>query len=159
MNNSQTKSIEHYLGLRYPISVRELKPEEGGGFLACIPQLGRKTFMAVGETLQEAMQSLEELRHELIPVLVADGIALPEPAEEDESLEGYSGSVMLRLPKILHAQLARQAKKNSVSINKLATHYLTEGVAGRDMAAEIRADLRRETREYLAEIRQEVHPS
>ena len=51
MKTSQTpKSAEYYLGLRYTKAVRPLSEEEGSGYVATIPLLGRRTFVAVGET-------------------------------------------------------------------------------------------------------------
>ena len=51
--------IEHFLGRRYPVSLQELAPEEGGGSVTAIPQLGRRAFMAVGETPAEALEALD----------------------------------------------------------------------------------------------------
>src|SRR5262249_22101997 len=47
----------------------------------------------------------------------------PEPDEER-----YSGRMLLRLPKSLHARLAEQAGRESVSINQLATTLIAEGL-------------------------------
>jgi len=125
---SVVRSAEYYLGLNYAVSFRRLAEAEGGGYAATIPQLGDKTFVAVGDTREEALDGLEELRQYLIPLLVEEGAVLPEPQEDTDNLSAYSGSVMLRLPRLLHAQLAAQAKKNGCSINKLATQYLTQGI-------------------------------
>jgi antitoxin HicB len=44
--------------LKYPAVIRELDPNEGGGFLAEIPDL--PGCIADGETVEEAMDSLNE---------------------------------------------------------------------------------------------------
>jgi antitoxin HicB len=120
--------IEHFLGRRYPVSLQELAPEEGGGYVAAIPQLGRIAFMAVGETPAEALEALDALRQHLIPELLAEGVELPEPQDDSESLEQYSGNLMLRIPRSLHARLAAEAKRNQTSINKLATQLLSQNL-------------------------------
>ena len=53
---------------------RRLSPDEGGGYTATIPLLGAKTFVGDGETPEEALQNLEDIKRQLIPVLIADGV-------------------------------------------------------------------------------------
>lgn len=69
--------------LRYPTLVQRASDEEGGGFYAWIPLLGRGLFMADGETAAEALDNLEELRHENYDLVVASGRPIPLPEEED----------------------------------------------------------------------------
>jgi predicted RNase H-like HicB family nuclease len=108
--------------------VRELAPEEGGGYMACIPQLGSRTFVADGETPAEAVRALEALRGRLLPELLAEGVVLPEPREEPEPIEQYSGNLVLRIPKSLHAHLAAEAKRSGCSLNKYATELLAQNM-------------------------------
>ena len=128
-----------FLGLEYPISLRKLKDEEGGGYLATIPQLGSKTFIADGETPLQALAALNDLCRQVIPELIAQGIKLPEPTTEASDLSQYSGSVLLRLPRHLHAALAAWAKRNGCSINKAATELLASGMSARSAVAEMQA--------------------
>lgn len=121
------KTAEHYLALRYAIELRELAPEEGGGWMATIPQLGSQTFVGDGDTPEAAVAALDALRRDLIPRLVENGTALPEPKAE-EPVEQSSGRLMLRIPRGLHAALARAARESDCSINKLATQLLAQGV-------------------------------
>ena len=141
------KSAEYYLNLRYPIMLRELAPEDGGGYVAAIPQLGIRTFVAVGETPAEALEVLDDLRRVLIPQLVAEGVELPEPRDERESIEQFSGNLVLRIPRSLHAKIAAAAKRNGCSINKLATQLLSENLERslcieevRGLVSELRAE-------------------
>ncbi len=55
---------EHVLS--YPVEVRQLPEEYGGGYIACVPYLGRWTFQADGETPQEAIDRLQELYRSLV---------------------------------------------------------------------------------------------
>src|SRR5438105_15823735 len=120
------RRADYYLSLRYPAVIRELSPEEGGGYTATIPQLGSRTFVADGETAAEAIDALDALRRHLIPGLLADGVELPEPREEPEAMEQYSGNLVLRIPKSLHAQLAAAARQSGCSLNKYATQLLSQ---------------------------------
>jgi HicB-like protein involved in pilus formation len=69
-----------------------------------------------------------ELRRHLIPKLLEDGEELPEPADEKEPIEQYSGNLVLRIPKRLHARLASEARRSGCSINKLATELLSQSL-------------------------------
>jgi predicted RNase H-like HicB family nuclease len=44
----------------YAIVIRRLQPEEGGGFMACIPQLGWLSLTGDGETPEEALHNLQD---------------------------------------------------------------------------------------------------
>jgi antitoxin HicB len=143
--STPTKGAEYYLGLNYPVTLRRLSSEEGGGYIAAIPQLGLHAFSAAGETREEALDALDEVREYLIPYLLERGEDLPEPDYSEEAIERYSGRILMRLPRKLHAQLAAEADRNDCSINQLATQLLAEGLErlrsrpqSRDMATESR---------------------
>ena len=122
------KNAEYYLGLEYPVVLRKLRVDEGGGYLATIPQLGRMTFIADGETAQEALDSLDDLRKALIPELLSQGVVLPEPVSEEQPSEEYSGKVLVRMPLDVHARVASDAKKNGCSLNARINQYISEGL-------------------------------
>ncbi len=44
------QDLEFYLSLDYPVEIRRLPAEDGGGYIACIPHLGRWMFTAAGDT-------------------------------------------------------------------------------------------------------------
>lgn len=137
---NETKRVEkaeHYLAHRYPVLVQELAPEDGGGYTASIPLLGTSTFVADGETAEEALEALERLRRYLIPLLVDKGVELAEPDEDEVAMLQYSGNLVLRIPKSLHGRLAQAAKREGCSINKLATGLLSSGVERRRIIAEV----------------------
>ena len=139
MNTSTSlERTQYYLSLRYPVTVRELAPEDGGGYMASIPQLGSATFVADGETAAEALEALDALRRHLIPHLLREGEELPEPADENETIEQYSGNLVLRIPKRLHARLASEAKRSACSINKLATELLSQNLERSVLLREMR---------------------
>jgi predicted RNase H-like HicB family nuclease len=63
------KDLKYYLSLYYPVEIRKISEEDGGGFMASIPQLGAKAFRADGETVAEALTNLKKI----IPRLLERG--------------------------------------------------------------------------------------
>lgn len=43
-----------------------------------------------------------------------------------EELDGYSGKILIRIPKELHKTLAMEAKENGVSLNQYAVYKLSK---------------------------------
>ncbi len=109
------KNLKYYLKLKYPIQINPIPEEEGGGYEAYIPQLGKYAFVGDGETIEEALKNLEEIKKDYFKDYLRKGIKIPEPKLEEEE---YSGKFIIRLPRFLHKHLAEQAKKNNVSLNQ-----------------------------------------
>jgi antitoxin HicB len=91
-------------------------PEEG--YLAEAPEL-RGCFTA-GDTPEEAMELLRDAMAGWFDVRLREGLPIPEA----EPVPEHSGKFMVRLPKSLHAELARRAEREGVSLNALVTTYL-----------------------------------
>ncbi len=69
MNNpTQYQPLEYYLSLKYPMSVY---PEEEGGYTVMIPDL--EGCITQGETLQEAMNNINEARELWIETVYYSG--------------------------------------------------------------------------------------
>lgn len=111
-----TKSLEYYLGLKYPIEV----VEDDGAWVASIPDLpGCHSF---GDTVEQAVENVQKTKSLWIEGQYEAGASIPEPIEEDQ----YSGRFVLRIPKVLHRSLAYEAKKQGVSLNHYASHLLSQ---------------------------------
>lgn len=70
----------------YTIALRRLRDEEGGGFVATIPQLGDGAFNGDGDTPEEALKNLAEIYDWLHSKWTEDGKAedlFPDPKIED----------------------------------------------------------------------------
>lgn len=78
---------------------------------------------AQGDTAEEAFHNLEEAAEAWIDVSSTQGLDIPEPSAN----YGYSGNVMLRLPRGLHRRAAQMAKREGVSLN----HFLVTAIASR----------------------------
>ncbi len=75
-NSTQSKPLEYYLSLKYPMSVY---PEEEGGYTVIIPDL--PGCITQGETLEEAMNNINEARELWIETVYSSGKKeIPSPS-------------------------------------------------------------------------------
>ena len=116
----ETKTLELYLQRDYPIMLERV----GGEYEAWHPDFGRGTMFVRGKTIREAIRLLDAFRRDLIRTYYERGVAIPEPSKRGK--QPYSGQFLLRIPRDLHAQLARTAKRNGVSMNAYITHLLSQ---------------------------------
>ncbi len=126
-SQARTKDLAYYLSLPYAVEMRPIAEEEGGGYTACIPQLGRFSAVGDGDTPEAAYADLRAALPSLVADWLAQGVAIPETGEED-LLASYSGRLALRVPKSLHAQVAARAQREGVSINQFIATTLAQEV-------------------------------
>lgn len=117
------KNLKYYLSLNYPIEIRKIKKEEGGGYQASIPMLGKYAFVGDGDTIEEALADLEEVKKYLFKKYLDEGIPIPEPSEDE--IQQFSGKFVLRIPSELHRFLASKAKENNTTLNQYCLYLLT----------------------------------
>jgi antitoxin HicB len=106
--------------------IRPLSPEEGGGYLVEFPDY--PGCIADGETPEEALLEGRDALVSYLETLRALGRPLPAGGQ------AYGGQWRQRVPKSLHAALARRAAHEGVSINMLVTALLAEGLGRRSGA-------------------------
>jgi len=116
------KKLDYYLGLDYSVEIRKIAEEDGGGFMASIPQLGSKAFCADGETINEALANLEKVKKNLFQDYLKEGISIPEPEVEPESI--FSGKFVIRIPTDLHRKLVERARNQNISLNQYIVYLL-----------------------------------
>ena len=104
--------------------IRPLSVEEGGGYLIEFPDF--PGCIADGETPEAAMQEGRDALASYVRTLKELGRAIPATGE------AYAGQWRQRVPKSLHAALARRAEREGVSLNMLVTTILAEGVGRRN---------------------------
>ncbi len=73
------KDIDYYMELPYRIEIQPVPEEDGGGFEASIPELGRRAVCGDGDTIEEALDSLEAVKQERLSAYLAKGVSIPEP--------------------------------------------------------------------------------
>lgn len=137
------RTLEYYLSLDYPVEIRRIEESLGGGYVASISSLGSQAFVGDGDTPQEAYENLQAAKAEIFAEYVEQGLAIPEPVVQAE-YEDYSGKLMLRMPRELHARLAAAAKQNDTSLNQFILYALS--------SFEGKCALTQEVREVLAKV-------
>ena len=109
--------------------VRPLSEEEGGGYLVEFPNY--PGCIADGDTPAGAVAEGFDALKSYLATLNELGRDIPVAGEAT-----YGGQWRQRVPKSLHAALARRASHEGVSLNMLATAFLAEGIGRRSMASD-----------------------
>jgi predicted HicB family RNase H-like nuclease len=112
---------------------RTVMPESDGTFRAEIIEF--PGCIAVGDTAVEALERLEDVAVSWLAVALLKKQPIPAPTE---NAEGFSGKLILRIPKSLHKKAAHMAVRDGVSLNQFILSGLAEQVGGRTVAANIR---------------------
>src|SRR5581483_2410870 len=110
-----------YLALPYTLQLRR---DQEGDFVAKVVELDG--CVAHGATEAEALERLREMQSLWLQDALEAGSSIPVPQQADEELP--SGKWLQRVPRSLHAQLAKLAVREGVSLNQLVTSLLSEAV-------------------------------
>lgn len=147
----KTGTVEFYMQLDYPVELRAIPKDMGGGYYASIPYLGRDAFLADGDTVEEALEQLEEVKFILFKDMIESGreIPLPPPLSEND-IDDYSGRLPLRIPKELHKRIAERAKANECSINQYIAVVLSEKVGIEESSDKVEEAVARALRSYAS---------
>ena len=119
MNPSEANKAKNY-----PVEIRPLSVDEGGGWLASFPDL--PGCMGDGATPEAAIADAYEAAAAWLAVAQAQGDAIPQPGAG-----GESGRFVARLPKSLHTRLVARAEQEGVSMNTLVVSLIAQGVGAR----------------------------
>jgi antitoxin HicB len=118
-----TRTLDEYLDLPYRITLTQDSDDEGNtGWVAEVEEL--PGCISQGETAEEAVVNVRDAMAGWISVMLEDGKPIPEPRDPS-----YSGRVLLRMPLTLHAELARGAEREGVSLNTFMTNALAGAVS------------------------------
>lgn len=113
----------------YPVEIRPLSAEEGGGFLISYPDFS--DCLSDGETVEEALKNGNDALKSTIAALKEKGLPIPAPNSGGVA----SGKFVARVPKTIHARLATRAKAEGVSLNTLVVTLLAEGLGRKERHA------------------------
>jgi antitoxin HicB len=107
------RTLEEYLDLPYTIEIVHDRDDDGNeGYVAEVKEL--PGCVSQGETIEEAAAQVRDAMASWISVALEDGVTIPEPRDP----AAYSGRLLLRIPRSLHAELVRQAEDEGVSLNQ-----------------------------------------
>lgn len=119
-------TTDDYIDLPYAITLIRDEDEDGNaGWVAELPEL--PGCMSQGETPEEAIANVRDAMEGWLSVALDDGREIPKPRA---SLT-HSGRFLLRVPRTLHAELAREAEHEGVSLNQFVVATLAGAVRWR----------------------------
>lgn len=111
------KDLAYYKNLPYRI-ILERHDDQGIYWVARVAELPH--CLIHGNTPEEAVKEIEEVRLDWIKSNLEDGLRIPEPTATK-----YSGEIRVRMPPSLHQLLAQRASNEGVSLNQ----YMVAGLA------------------------------
>ena len=117
--------VRRYLSLPYGIALTRSGPDEQPTWRAQVEEM--PGCEATGATPAEAAERVPAALAEWVAEAQAEGRDVPEP----RSARSYSGKLLLRMPLTLHAELARAAERDQVSLNAYITSQLAVAVGWR----------------------------
>jgi predicted RNase H-like HicB family nuclease len=123
MATTTPRAAKDYLSLPYTILVR--RDEESGEWVAQVEELHGCT--ARGQSPEQATRGISRVMEEWIAAALARGAEVPEP----RSPATHSGRLLLRMAQTLHAELARAAEAEGVSLNQFITSALASAIGWR----------------------------
>jgi antitoxin HicB len=106
----------------YPLTIRPLSEEDGGGFAIEYPDL--PGCISDGETPEEAFENGADAVRAYLLNCVKHGDPLPKPS-------AASGQWRQRVPRSLHSRLVTKAREEGVSLNTLVTAMIADGLGKR----------------------------
>lgn len=146
-NDTERKDLKFYLNLRYPITIH---PDPDGGYVAEIEEL--PGCMTQAETLDEAFKAIEDARQVWIQGTYEMGQDIPLPRDMEE----YSGKFMVRIPRSLHRNLVRAAKREGVSLNQYIASLLAAGVQWDTIPSQVQSIPQPQTPEQILQRVEEL---
>jgi RNA polymerase sigma-B factor len=119
-----------YLDRPYHIVLVRDEGDDSPGWTARVEEL--PGCEAHADTADEATRAIRDSMEAWISEALANNREVPEP----RGAPSYSGRLMLRMPHSLHAELARAAERDEVSLNQFITSSLASSVGWRQQNGE-----------------------
>ena len=152
----RTLTREQWNDLQYPINLRALTEEEGGGWFVTIPLLGEATCAADGDTVEEALANLEDYRRSLYEAVIASKHPIPLPTTVTQKEAKPAGKWLMRASSELHAALQKGASESGVSFNTYCIEVLTRGLHAEAATIAVREEFAALKDELMREISDDI---
>lgn len=153
---ARNKDLQYYLGLNYDVIVKKHEDEGEIMYAAFTRELDKNTFYGVGNTPQEAIESLENVKRELFPYYMGKGFEIAEPENKEEGLP--SGKFIVRTSPQIHGHLLKMAKKHRQSLNSYINFLLSQSLTMDWVQDSIKLAIRSTTREEVWETETMITP-
>lgn len=128
MATRERTAADQYLEMPYEISLVRRDDEQGAAWAAQVEEL--PGCEARGRTEEEALAEVREAMAAWITDALASGKQVPAP----RAAATHSGRLLVRMPPTLHADLARLADREKVSLNTLIVGILSGSISWRQTA-------------------------
>lgn len=115
------KDIKYYSKLPYSIIIEQWDDGEGPYYVGRVAELPH--CMIHGNTPEEAVSEIGDVKREWIRSNLERGIKIPEPIPNKNS-----GQIRLRIPPSLHKMLSDRAMVEGVSLNQYMNAALAQAV-------------------------------
>lgn len=115
------KDVEYYAKLPYTIILERWDDGKGPYWVARIAELPH--CLIHGDTPEEAVREIEEVKRDWIKSNLERGLAVPEPSPRK-----YSGQIRLRISPSLHKLLVYRAETERMSLNQYMATALATSV-------------------------------
>ena len=125
MATRERTAADQYLEMPYEISLVRRDDEHGPAWVAQVEEL--PGCEARGRTEEEALAEVRGVMASWIADALANGRQVPAP----RAAATHSGRLLVRMPPTLHADLARLADREKVSLNTLIVGMLSGAIAWR----------------------------
>jgi RNA polymerase sigma-B factor len=128
--SQETPDVAHYLELPYTIAVQQDRQGEGSPWSATVDEL--PGCAAQGRTPDEAVELLRGAMESWLTAAIAQHREIPVPAgsaRKQKPVSSHSGRFLVRMPGTLHAELARAAEREQLSLNRFVTNALAAAVS------------------------------
>jgi antitoxin HicB len=124
-STGRSTDVDRYLDLPYRVTLVRDMEGNGSAWAGAVEELPGCT--SKGSTPEEAVNGLREAMARWINAALEEGREIPKPKDADS----YSGRLLLRMPRTLHAELARVAEREGASLNQFITDVLASAVGWR----------------------------
>lgn len=125
------------MGKRFNDYTIEIEYEDDGSVLASVAEL--EGCHAAGDDANDALEMLQDSFDLWVEDAVAAGREMPEPLAQ----RAYSGRFLLRMPTSLHADAARSAQRDNVSLNQLILTSIARALGQSDVVDLVRDEVDR----------------
>ena len=139
----EKKNIEYYMNLPYNTILEQWDDGNGPYWVARVAELPH--CMIHGDTPQEAVTELEDVKKEWIESNLKRGLKIPEPVSRK-----YSGQISLRIPPSLHRLISNRATSEDVSLNQYMTSALAQAVSYPEPPTALSAGRRKTAKKQVA---------
>jgi predicted HicB family RNase H-like nuclease len=121
IKNIPRQSLGYYLNLPYTIILERWDDAKNPYWVARVAELPH--CMIHGDTPEEAIKEIEEVKKDWITSNLKRGLNIPEPSPRK-----YSGKMILRISPTLHKLLAHRAEVEGMSLNQYMSTALATSV-------------------------------